>query len=212
MQIGFYQSNYNDCGLNSVSKALLGETKLGSGANIEQLSKEKLLRYNEQDAKLTMKLVQHNNFEVLAFIKAISDITKIELDQICRTGVSTWWAKIIKNACPSLKYSERIQKKAYTGGHVIEPKKGYYKESVYCFDVASLYPTMMINYNLSNETVNCKCCEYNPHLSKEELGIDNDYWVCAKLGIIPKLLFEYRNKRLGTSVPVMRPYRVPIKY
>src|SRR5919202_224298 len=33
------------------------------------------------------------------------------------------------------------------------------KDDVHMFDVTSLYPTMIIKYNLSPETVNCSCCK-----------------------------------------------------
>jgi DNA polymerase elongation subunit (family B) len=44
---------------------------------------------------------------------------------------------------------------------VIEPKQGMY-HNVVVVDAASLYPTMAIHYNISFDTVNCKCCKKNP--------------------------------------------------
>ena len=45
---------------------------------------------------------------------------------------------------------------------LLEPTKGYYQQPVYVLDVKSLYPTMMINNNISFDTVNCDCCKYDP--------------------------------------------------
>jgi DNA polymerase elongation subunit (family B) len=46
----------------------------------------------------------------------------------------------------------------YIGGLVLQPKKGLY-HNLMIVDVASLYPTMAILYNISFDTVNCECCE-----------------------------------------------------
>jgi len=46
----------------------------------------------------------------------------------------------------------------YKGGLVLEPARGLHYD-VHIFDVTSLYPTMIIKYNLSPETVNCGCCK-----------------------------------------------------
>lgn len=102
-----------------------------------------------------------------------------------------------------------LQKKSYTGGYVIEPTKGYYQQPVYVLDVKSLYPTMMINQNISFDTVNCDCCKYDlearvsPDIMKlinENLSYDNwrqsRYWICKKkTGIIPQLLTKFRDER-----------------
>ena len=102
-----------------------------------------------------------------------------------------------------------LQKKSYTGGYVIEPTKGYYQQPVYVLDVKSLYPTMMINHNISFDTVNCDCCKDDPNakVSAEIMDIINEglteeekrdrtYWICKKkTGIIPKLLTKFREER-----------------
>ena len=92
---------------------------------------------------------------------------------------------------------------------LLEPTKGYYQQPVYVLDVKSLYPTMMINNNISFDTVNCDCCKDDPEakvsaeimniinedLAKEEKR-DQTYWICKKkTGIIPKLLSRFREER-----------------
>ena len=75
--------------------------------------------------------------------------------------MSTWWTNIIKRQSGELK-KQLLQKQNYTGGYVIEPTKGYYQQLVYVLDIKSLYPTMMINHNISFDTVNCDCCKDDP--------------------------------------------------
>jgi DNA polymerase, archaea type len=88
-------------------------------------------------------------------------------------------------------------------------------------DVKSLYPTMMINNNISFETVNCDCCFGRPEamVSSQIMKIINknlpqdqkrhrSYWICKNQnykGIIPRLLSYYRTERfrqqeLGNNV------------
>ena len=105
-----------------------------------------------------------------------------------------------------------IEKQEYEGGQVIPPIVGDYRHKlVYVLDVRSLYPTMMIIYNISFETVNCECCKDNPdaRVSAEIMDLINKnlpedqkrkghYWICKQQdyrGIIPRLLTQYREER-----------------
>jgi DNA polymerase I len=210
-----YENKYKNLDLDSVSKAVLGEGKLEEldGQQIQNLEKEIQLQYVAQDAVLVMKLSKHNNYEVFDLMNALSLITNVPFDRVCHTGISTWWSKILKNKindgecrCPTLNTGER-NKKDYQGGHVIDPKMGFYKDkqTVYVLDVKSLYPTMMINNNISFDTVNCDCCKDDPdaQVHQEIMNlIDKDgkpnkkYWICKNYrGIIPRLLEQYRNER-----------------
>ena len=166
------------------------------------------MQYVTQDANLVMKLSKHNNYEILDLMNAISMITELPFDRVCHTNVSTWWTNIIKREVGEPK-QQFITKKSYTGGYVIEPTKGYYQKPVYVLDVKSLYPTMMINNNISFDTVNCDCCKDDPDakVSAEIMDIINEglteeekrdqtYWICKKkIGIIPKLLSKFREER-----------------
>ncbi len=217
VKTAIYHNKYRDLSLNSVATALLNEGKLEDldGLQIQKLPKEKQLGYVTQDAVLVMKLCMHNDFEILDLMNAFSVITKLPFDRVCHTGISTWWNKIITDKimngeCRFPTY--KIGKRQYKGGHVIEPIIGYYKDClVYVLDVKSLYPTMMINNNISFETVNCNCCTHkrearvssktieivNQDLSDQLKG-QTSYWICKDpryRGIIPRLLEYYRAQR-----------------
>ena len=205
-----YNNRYKDLSLESVSQAILKEGKFENlkGSDILNVPKEKLMQYVTQDANLVMKLSKHNNYEILDLMNAISMITDLPFDRVCHTSISTWWTNIIKREVGEPK-QQLLEKKSYTGGYVIEPTKGYYQQPVYVLDVKSLYPTMMINHNISFDTVNCDCCKYvdEARVSAEIMDIINDgliqeekrdqtYWICKKkTGIIPKLLSKFRDER-----------------
>ena len=204
-----YDNRYKELSLDSVSQAILKEGKFENlkGSDILNVPKEKLMQYVTQDANLVMKLVKHNDYEILDLMNAISIITELHFDRICHTSVSTWWTNIIKRKVGEPK--QQFIKKSYTGGYVIEPTKGYYQQPVYVLDVKSLYPTMMINNNISFDTVNCDCCkdDSSAKVSVEIMNIINDgiileekrdhvYWICKKkIGIIPNLLTQFRDER-----------------
>ena len=173
-----YNNSYKDLSLESVSQSILKEGKFENlkGADILNIPKEKLMQYVTQDATLVMKLSKHNNYEILDLMNAISIITELPFDRVCHTNLSTWWTNIIKREVRESKKQELLQKKSYTGGYVIEPTKGYYQQPVYVLDVKSLYPTMMINNNISFDTVNCECCKDNNEakVSTEIMDIINE--------------------------------------
>jgi DNA polymerase elongation subunit (family B) len=67
------------------------------------------------------------------------------------------------------------------GGLIFNPPLGYH-EDVAELDFVSMYPSIMVNHNISPETVNCRCCS-NERVP--ELG----YTICEKRrGIIPETL------------------------
>jgi len=74
------------------------------------------------------------------------------------------------------------------GGLTYRPVPGFYEE-VAELDFASMYPTIMVEHNVSPETVNCRCC----HNEKvPELG----YTICEKrTGIVPATLRAVVEKR-----------------
>jgi DNA polymerase elongation subunit (family B) len=78
------------------------------------------------------------------------------------------------------------------GGFVYEPEVGIH-DDVGEVDFSSMYPTAMVNNNISAETVLCKCCP-DSKLRIPELG----YNICEKkAGIVPKALKPVITKRLA---------------
>jgi DNA polymerase I len=77
------------------------------------------------------------------------------------------------------------------GGFVYEPKVGIH-DNTGEVDFSSMYPSLMVNNNISAETVLCKCCP-DSHLRIPELN----YNICEKrIGVVPKALKLVVEKRL----------------
>ena len=81
-----------------------------------------------------MQLSKHNNSNVLDAMKSISEITGLDFERVCRTGLSTWWALFSINmaydgegempvASLFYKTKEKLELQ-YVGGLVLQPKKG----------------------------------------------------------------------------------------
>jgi DNA polymerase elongation subunit (family B) len=74
------------------------------------------------------------------------------------------------------------------GGLIFQPVMGYH-EQIAELDFVSMYPTIMVEHNVSPETVNCRCCR---NAAVPELG----YTICEKReGIVPATLRPVVRKR-----------------
>jgi DNA polymerase elongation subunit (family B) len=74
------------------------------------------------------------------------------------------------------------------GGLIFQPVMGYH-EQIAELDFVSMYPTIMVEHNVSPETVNCRCCE---NRTVPELG----YAICERReGIVPATLRPVVRKR-----------------
>ncbi len=79
------------------------------------------------------------------------------------------------------------------GGHIFEPIIGVF-EQVVELDFSSMYPSLMANFNISSETINCKCCK-DDGTGVKVPGLD--FHICSKRqGIISKSISLPLSKRL----------------
>jgi DNA polymerase, archaea type len=224
VQTTIFKNAYRTPKLDEVSRAVLGDGNIDAkgdggkykgltGKDIQSLPVEEQKKYVLRDAELVIQLSKHNNGEVLDAIKSISEITGLEFERVCRTGISTWWAAIFDNMisrgeceAPALSSPNRWKQEptelAYTGGRVLQPKKGLY-HNLMVVDVASLYPTIAVLHNISFDTVNCECCK---DISESRIGTDitkdckiekGGYWICRhKEGAFPKKLKIFKEERI----------------
>jgi len=79
------------------------------------------------------------------------------------------------------------------GGHIFEPIIGVFDQVVE-LDFSSMYPSIMVNFNVSSETINCKCCK-DDGTGVKVPGLD--FHICSKRqGIISKSISLPLSKRL----------------
>ena len=96
VQDTIYKKAYRTHKLDDVSKALLGYGKYKdfSGKDFKSLPIEEQIEYSLRDSQLVMELSKHNNFEVLDAMFAISEITELDFEPVCRKNLSKLWSAI----------------------------------------------------------------------------------------------------------------------
>jgi DNA polymerase I len=115
-----------------------------------------------------------------------------------------WCIPHIKGSQPDSNNKKNNVK--YKGAIVLRPVRGVHY-NVYLFDVTSLYPTMIILYNLSPETVNCHCCknrldarvQFSHEIMNDFRHLPNEgyYWICKqRRGLFAKKLEELTEQRI----------------
>lgn len=112
-------------------------------------------------------------------------ITSVQLDVAYHEGLLIPWKKSVPEGwktAAQLLVSDR-------GGFVYQPYCGAY-EDVIEIDFVSMYPTIMSEFNVSPETVNCRCCDNE---AVPELG----YTICEKRqGLVARALAPLIKKRV----------------
>jgi len=208
-QIYAFSHKYTDFSLNSVSKALLNETKIDYGIELSDLNHYQTANYCFNDARLTYKLTSFNSDLLMNLLVVISRIARMPIDDIARMGVSQWIRSLLyfehrrRNALiPKRTELERksvgvvsdavIKDKKYRGGLVVEPTEGIHF-NVTVMDFASLYPSIIKVRNISYETVRC------PHDECKKNTIQGtNHWVCTKHnGITSLLIGSLRDLRVN---------------
>ena len=186
--------------------------------NILEKSLAKQKEYVKRDAELVMMLAQYNNCLVLRLMKSFSAYSELDYFKVCHTNVTKWYeqkyTKMIQRGEGTVDFTPdyRMKKENIAGGHHTIPKKGFFVDCpIYELDVKGMYPTIVMNNNLSFDTLNCECCKYDPSalLDKETIDIINQslqenkldrivtrYWTCKKRkGLFPTILTQVLSDR-----------------
>jgi hypothetical protein len=132
VQETIYKKAYRTHKLDDVSKALLGYGKYKdfSGKDFKSLPIEEQIEYSLRDSQLVMELSRHKSFEVLDAMYAISEITGLEFDLVCKTNLSKWWSAIFdkmvkdRECQPHVVAATSFNNTYYEGAEVLIPKQG----------------------------------------------------------------------------------------
>jgi DNA polymerase-2 len=146
----------NDYKLDTAAKAILGERKLitdvtKKGTIIDDMfkdNKEDLVKYNAKDAKLVVDILEAKN--IINLTTTRSKVTGMPLDRV-QASVATMDSLYLRETkkrkivCYSSKYSDKD--KGILGGYVMNPKTGIH-DNIIVLDFKSLYPSIMITFNI----------------------------------------------------------------
>jgi DNA polymerase I len=204
---------YESASLNSISTALLGEEKYQHDELIHEMEFDILSWYNLKDSLLTLELTKFNNSLVWNLIILLCRITKMPIHEMVRRQISTWIRNIFyfehrrknyliprRSEISEFKRGGRLMSKSddekFQGAYVIQPVPGIHFDVV-VMDFASLYPSIIKEYNLSYETVLC------PHQDDEDnLVKGTPYHICThKMGIFAYVVGFFRDIRVKYFKP-----------
>ncbi len=203
-----YGNRYREKSLEAVAEALLGQGKRVLSKMINLVGLDELAAYNLQDAALTMNLVMFDNYLTWNLAVLIMRISKMGLEEVTRSQVSAWirstlyWEHRHRNLLiPSQedissmgsqapRSAAVIKDKKYRGAIVLQPPQGVFF-NVIVLDFASLYPSVIRNWNLSYETVNNPYC--TNYIEVPEVG----HRICSdRKGISSQLVGLLRDFRV----------------
>ncbi|MGC9071977.1 MAG: DNA-directed DNA polymerase I [Acidilobus sp.] len=176
LQTYAFGNKYREKSLEAVAEALIGQGKHELTRFINYVGLDELAAYNLQDAALTMGLVTFSNELTWNLLVLLMRISKMGLEEVSRSQVSAWirgtlyWEHRRRGLLiPSRDDIESmgsqaprsvaiIKDKKYRGAIVLQPPQGVFF-NVIVLDFASLYPSVIRNWNLSYETVNNPFCQ-----------------------------------------------------
>ena len=198
--------------LDHIAHVILGEKKLdyseyGSLTALYDENPQLYLDYNLKDTHLIQRMEEETSLLALVMTVAYGGGVNYN-DAFGTVGIweSTIYRRLIADkVVPPIKDSPGQRMGELVGGYVKDPKPGMYPWVV-SFDLNSLYPHLMLQYNMSPETylpnerevvtqdmvLNGEFKNTNTNMSVAANGVcfRND-----KVGIIPSIIDEYYNNR-----------------
>jgi DNA polymerase I len=206
-----FSGKYQEEKLESVSQALLGVSKIGIEGTVSDISAGYLAAYNLRDATITLSLTLFNNELVWKLIILLMRISKTTLEEQCRRQISAWIQNMFfwehrrlnylvpnkEDIASQVKASTKavINGKKYAGALVILPPQGVFFDVV-VLDIASLYPSVIKNYNLSYETVDVNWCSRR-NTVEDETGKPLHVVCMDAPGLTAQIIGVLRDFRVG---------------
>lgn len=155
-----------------------------------------------------LHLDRHNSFALaetgLAGLIEQARVAKVDLQHMARTTTGTGITSMqMETACRDgilIPYRKQEPERFTSalnllhtdqGGLVFAPIVGYH-EQVGELDFSSMYPSIMVRFNISPETMNCHCCRHDPVTQVPELH----HHTCQRReGLVPRTLAPLLDKR-----------------
>jgi len=209
--------------LDHVAYVVLGERKLSyeEYGNLQNLYKEnyqKYIDYNIKDVELVERIDEKMDLITLALTMAYKAGVNYS-DTFGTTGI---WDSIIYRELNKSKIAVPANtnkiKNPYPGGYVKAPQTGSH-EWVVSFDLNSLYPNLIVQYNMSPETLVKSMdgrfingVEHYMHNDVDPRALDMDVAVAVngsayrkdRQGFLPKIIVDYYSERKQVKGEMLR--------
>lgn len=196
--------------LGEVSQELLGKTKVRH--SLEELEKmwkndrKAMEKYCINDSRLTLALCENLITQIFA-LSRVSGQLPFDCSRMTFGALSEWYLmrkcretrRVIPDSPHYRDVEARRAKERIKGGYVKEPVKGLHS-NIAVFDFRSLYPSVIVSFNISPETLNAPCKSYHdvpgyPH----RFCRDNE-------GFVPLMLKDILKKRAAIKKRMKESY------
>ena len=203
------QENYK---LDTIAYTILGEAKLdyseyGNLTTLYEQNPQLYLDYNLKDTWLIHRFEEESG--LLALVMTVAYDGGVNYgDAFGTVGIweSTLYRRLMRdNVIPPLKRGPGHSIGDLVGGYVKMPKVGMHKWCV-SFDLNSLYPMLMMQYNMSPETFvkgmheyltpeQVLSGEYQNENKSMSVAVNGACFDNTKIGLIPSIIDEYYARR-----------------
>ena len=216
LKLYMFSNSYEKDTLREVSAALLKVEKLH--IDFTKCTLEEMLQYNQRDLELTFRLFD----AIITSLLFLSNLFITPLYEFMHSSISTWienllmYEYMLRGYLIMPKPHEKIETEQ-SGGLILTPPVGIFR-NVDVLDVASMYPTIIAEYNLGPDTVNCEHPEcksnimpgYHMKIVETNGGISvletNNYtWVCTQReSVLAKKMKNIRDFRVNVAKPLSK--------
>jgi len=205
--------NQESYSLNHIANLVLGEKKLdysevGSLRDLYDANYQLFVDYNIKDVELIERM--EDKLGLITLVLTMAYLGGVNYQDTL--GTTAIWDSIIFRRLARNKVaimpSNNSKSTKFPGGYVKDPQVGMH-DWVMSFDLNSLYPNLIIQYNMSPETLVRQSCISNltpdKILSEEKIDVPNDNLAVAcngatfrrdKKGIIPEIVEELYSRRV----------------
>ena len=192
--------------LDFVSGAVLGIKKIKYDGNLQELfdnDYEKYIFYNAVDAGLVSMI--HDKLKTLNAILSVAALCNLNIykaSSAVNLTEALLWKKFYteNNAVIADERNPNVVKGSYEGAYVKNPKPNMYK-AISCYDFASLYPSVMRQFNISPESYITKLPSLDGEQYEKYLADPTKIVACngsvyeKEMSILNKILTELYSKR-----------------
>ena len=209
-KFGYTYGQQESYRLNHIAYVVLGEKKLsyeesGSLKNLYKDDFQKYIDYNMKDVQLVDKLEEKMGLITLAMTIAY----KGGVNYTDTFGVTSMWESVIyrklnsEKRVPPLENFIQCKSKKFAGAYVKHPQTGMH-DWVVSFDLNSLYPNIIVQWNMSPETLVDQSHENGvDHYLRTKDKVVSTHAVSANgstyskksIGVIPDLIIDYYSDR-----------------
>ena len=195
--------------LEEVAQEMLGEGKSGTSEemirNWKNKDYDKVYEYNLRDAELTYKLFKRIEKDFLELAKLVNQ-DPFSVGRFTYGQIVEWYlikkSRKFNEVVPNKPKQEEVEKRklnTYAGAFVYEPKPGLY-ENIVVLDFTSLYPSIILEHNISPGTLMCEHedCKQSNSIEIVVNGLPKEVWFCKKKrGFIPAVLEHLYTRRVS---------------